>query len=141
MEWRRIRFLLRSPTAHLYEYLLLQETLTGFKWMANRGIELEKQGKKVLFAFEEAIGYMCGTAVWDKDGVSAMMQVANMVAYLDQQNITLNDQLCRIYDEYGFHTTYNSYYISHDPVETGKMFDRIRNYDGPKTVRFFALIL
>ncbi|XP_003744897.1 phosphoglucomutase-2 [Galendromus occidentalis] len=110
-----------------------EETLTGFKWMANRGIELEKQGKKVLFAFEEAIGYMCGTAVWDKDGVSAALQVANMVAYLDEQNVTLNEQLNRIFDEYGFHTTYNSYYISHDPVATGKMFDRIRNIDGPNT--------
>ena len=95
---------------------------------------MEKQGKKVLFAFEEAIGYMCGTAVWDKDGVSAAAQVANMVAYLDQRGTTLYEQLCNIYDEYGFHTTYNSYYISHDPVATGKMFNRMRNIDGPNTV-------
>ena len=33
-----------------------QETLTGFKWMGNKADELQKEGKTVLFAFEEAIG-------------------------------------------------------------------------------------
>ena len=33
-----------------------QETLTGFKWMGNKADELRKEGKTVLFAFEEAIG-------------------------------------------------------------------------------------
>ena len=37
-------------------YILFQETLTGFKWMANKSIELMEKGKTVLFAFEEAIG-------------------------------------------------------------------------------------
>ena len=38
-------------------YLLhQQETLTGFKWMANKATELMAKGKTVLFAFEEAIG-------------------------------------------------------------------------------------
>lgn len=40
---------------------LLQETLTGFKWMGNRARELMDQGKTVLFAFEEAIGTVAST--------------------------------------------------------------------------------
>lgn len=32
------------------------ETLTGFKWLGNASLDLEKQGYEVLFAFEEAIG-------------------------------------------------------------------------------------
>lgn len=36
--------------------IFFQETLTGFKWMGNLTTTLQKQGKKVLFAFEEAIG-------------------------------------------------------------------------------------
>ena len=36
--------------------LLLQETLTGFKWMGNLACDLMSQGKTVLFSFEEAIG-------------------------------------------------------------------------------------
>ena len=39
-----------------FQAFLFQETLTGFKWMGNLTTDLQKQGKKVLFAFEEAIG-------------------------------------------------------------------------------------
>ena len=34
------------------EGFVFEETLTGFKWMANRGLELQKQGFTILFAFE-----------------------------------------------------------------------------------------
>lgn len=47
------------------------ETLTGFKWMGNRSLELIEQGKHVLFAYEEAIGFMFTPTVLDKDGISA----------------------------------------------------------------------
>lgn len=40
-----------------------EETLTGFKWMGNRAAELQKQGKEVLLAWEESIGYMCGDSL------------------------------------------------------------------------------
>ena len=36
------------------------ETLTGFKWLGNKASFFQKQGKIVLFAFEEAIGFMLG---------------------------------------------------------------------------------
>lgn len=37
------------------------ETLTGFKWLGNTALRLEQQeGAVVLFAFEEAIGFMLG---------------------------------------------------------------------------------
>ncbi|PSN50266.1 Phosphoglucomutase-2 [Blattella germanica] len=51
-----------------------QETLTGFKWMGNKTEELQKEGKNVLFAFEEAIGFMCYMSVLDKDGISAAIR-------------------------------------------------------------------
>jgi phosphomannomutase len=42
----------------------LQETLTGFKWMANFACDIEASGEgTVLLAYEEAIGFMCGTQV------------------------------------------------------------------------------
>lgn len=34
----------------------LQETLTGFKWMASKAHEAINNGMKFVFAFEEAIG-------------------------------------------------------------------------------------
>ena len=35
-----------------------EDTLTGFKWMGNRADELIRDKKTVLFAYEEAIGFM-----------------------------------------------------------------------------------
>ena len=34
------------------EGFLFEETLTGFKWMANRALQLQTQGYEILFAFE-----------------------------------------------------------------------------------------
>lgn len=93
-----------------------------------------KKGKKVIFAFEEAIGFMWGNAVLDKDGVSAAVQIGTMAAYLDSIGSCLIKKLDEIWDEFGHHVSRNSYYICHQPTVTNQMFERIRNYDGPNTV-------
>uniref|UniRef100_H2Y5I8 Phosphoglucomutase-2 n=1 Tax=Ciona savignyi TaxID=51511 RepID=H2Y5I8_CIOSA len=105
-----------------------EDTLTGFKWMGNRTDQLLKEGKTVLFAFEEAIGYMIGTNVLDKDGISAMSVVAECACHLNTKNITLTQQLHNIYNTYGDHITSNSYFICHDSDKINDMFQRLRNY-------------
>ena len=75
----------------------LQETLTGFKWLGNRAHELRERGEEVLFAFEEAIGYMCGCVVLDKDGISAAAVMAEFASWLDEQGKTLRQQLEELY--------------------------------------------
>ncbi|KAJ8674222.1 hypothetical protein QAD02_005484 [Eretmocerus hayati] len=107
-----------------------EETLTGFKWMGNRSSELIKSGKKVLFAYEEAIGFMCGSSVLDKDGVSAGICVAEMAAYLDTMGLTLLDKLTEIYSQYGHHISDNSYWVCHEPETIKSIFNRLRNFDG-----------
>lgn len=107
------------------------ETLTGFKWMGNRSCELMAEGKTVLFAFEEAIGFMCGTTVLDKDGVSAAMKMAELAAYLqDTQGMTLTEKLRNIFEVYGLHISRNSYYICHHQPTIKSMFERLRNFSG-----------
>nr|XP_002127972.1 phosphoglucomutase-2 [Ciona intestinalis] len=106
-----------------------EDTLTGFKWMGNRTDQLLKEGKTVLFAFEEAIGYMIGTNVLDKDGISAMSVVAECACFLETKGTTLTQQLQNIYNTYGDHVSSNSYYICHDPSKIEAMFQRLRNYD------------
>lgn len=78
---------------------LLQETLTGFKWMGNEAVELQAQGKHVLFAYEEAIGFMCGTAVLDKDGISAGIRAAEMAAFLSSNGMSLRDKLDELFSK------------------------------------------
>ena len=48
-----------------------EETLTGFKWLGNKSLELVARGYIAPYAFEEAIGYMFGDIVRDKDGIAA----------------------------------------------------------------------
>ncbi|KAL4227994.1 Phosphoglucomutase-2 [Mactra antiquata] len=105
------------------------ETLTGFKWMGNKSDELLKDGKTVLFAFEEAIGYMCGSTVLDKDGVSAAAVCSEMSCYVYNQGSTLTQQLEDIYKKYGYHISSNSYFLCYDPNIVNKMFEEIRNYN------------
>jgi len=43
-------------------------------------------------------GFLCGNMVLDKDGVSTSAVVAEMAAYLHTKNLSLNQQLCNIYE-------------------------------------------
>ncbi|XP_069059902.1 glucose 1,6-bisphosphate synthase [Pleurodeles waltl] len=116
----------------LNEGFHFEETLPGFKWIGNRTKELLDDGKDVLFAFEESIGFMCGTAVLDKDGVSAAVVTAEMASYLQERNLTLVQQLANIYEKYGYHISKTSYFICHDPATIKRIFERLRNFGSPK---------
>merc|ERR1712226_28982 len=111
------------------EGLNFEDTLTGFKWMGNRSDELIAEGKTVLFAFEEAIGYMCGSTVLDKDGVSAACVVAQLVHYLRKNNSDLVTKMGQIFAQYGLHVTFNSYYFCYESETIAKIFERIRSFD------------
>jgi len=50
----------------------------GFKWLGNEALKLEAQGYTVLFAYEEAIGFMMGQIEHDKDGISAAVVFAEL---------------------------------------------------------------
>ncbi|XP_051820532.1 phosphopentomutase [Antechinus flavipes] len=127
----------------LKEGFHFEETLTGFKWMGNRAKQLIEQGKTVLFAFEEAIGYMCCPFVLDKDGVSAAVICAELASYLATKKLSLAQQLKAIYVEYGYHITKASYFICHNQNIIKNLFENLRNYDGknnyPKTCGKFEV--
>jgi len=78
-----------------------EETLTGFKWIANLAMEREKEGYAFLFGYEEALGYTVGDVVRDKDGISAAAIVAEMAAVMGSRNKTLLEELEAIYRRYG----------------------------------------
>lgn len=105
------------------------ETLTGFKWIANRAIDFANEGKTVLFSFEEAIGFMCGMSVVDKDGISACVVAAELACYIAQHGLTLTQQLEKIYDKYGLHVSNNGYYLCYDGEIIKKIFTTIRTLD------------
>ncbi|BDU02307.1 phospho-sugar mutase [Nocardia sputorum] len=73
------------------------ETLTGFKWLA-------RAGDGLVYAYEEAIGHCVDpAAVRDKDGISAAVLVADLVARLKAAGRDLNDELDGYAVEFGLH--------------------------------------
>ena len=44
---------------------------SGFKYIGNTALSLVEQGFEVPFGYEEAIGFMIGSEIRDKDGVAA----------------------------------------------------------------------
>jgi phosphomannomutase len=78
-----------------------EETLTGFKWIANRAMDLEQEGYRFVFGYEEALGYTVGDVVRDKDGISAAVLTAEMASVLRAQNLSLLDQLDALAKRYG----------------------------------------
>lgn len=78
-----------------------EETLTGFKWIANRAIALAHEGKRFLFGYEEALGYTVGTLVRDKDGVSGALAFAELAAGLYAKGSSIDARLEELYRTYG----------------------------------------
>lgn len=116
------------------EGLRNEVTLTGFKWMGNLADELRAKGNKVILAWEESIGFMPGTTL-DKDGVSAAAVFAEIANYLHKDGLSLNDQLYKIYFEYGFHLVRSSYWIVPSPDVTKQIFSDLRkNTNYPKQI-------
>lgn len=73
------------------------ETLTGFKWLA-------RAGDGLVYAYEEAIGHCVDPAtVRDKDGISAAVLAADLVARLRVRGRTLDDELDELAVEFGVH--------------------------------------
>ncbi len=79
------------------------ETLTGFKWIA-RAARLQP-GHRLLFGYEEALGYAVSTAVADKDGLSAALVVADMAARAKQEGGSLPERLDALESLVGVHST------------------------------------
>lgn len=74
------------------------ETLTGFKWLA--------RVPGLRFGYEEALGYCTDPdGVRDKDGITAALLVAELVATLKRSGRTLTDLLDDMALEYGLHAT------------------------------------
>ncbi|KAK3839746.1 MAG: hypothetical protein J3R72DRAFT_402106 [Linnemannia gamsii] len=103
-----------------------EDTLTGFKWIGNRAIDLEKEGYNVIFGYEEAIGFMLGDIVRDKDGVSALGTFAQLAAKLYKNGTKISEYLDSLYKKYGYFSSANSYFICHEQETIDRIFNKMR---------------
>lgn len=75
-----------------------QQTLTGFKWIG--------RVPGLAYGYEEALGYCVDPEhVPDKDGITAALLIAELVAQIRSEGKTLQDVLDRIAIEHGVHAT------------------------------------
>ena len=81
------------------------ETLTGFKWLGPSALRAVEDGKRFAFAYEEALGYMVTDVVLDKDGLSALLTIAELGYALHRQGKTLWDHLEAIHRSVGLSIT------------------------------------
>jgi phosphomannomutase len=82
-----------------------EETLTGFKWIATRAMELEAEGTRFVFGYEEALGYSVGSLVRDKDGVSAAVLFAELAAVCRAQGTSVLAYLADLYQRFGYYAS------------------------------------
>jgi phosphomannomutase len=99
-------------SSQLLSYLAKQtgadyrETLTGFKWLGNAAMDYERDHRgRFVMGYEEALGYSVGPLVRDKDGVSAAMIFAELVAWNRARDRTVLEHLDDIYRRVGLFVT------------------------------------
>lgn len=110
----------------------LRDVLTGFKYIGEQILNLEKAGEenRFIFGFEESYGYLVGTYVRDKDAVVASMLICEMAEYYRKQGKTLSDVINELYNEYGFYqnTTLSYNFEGSAGMEKmQKIMDSLRN--------------
>lgn len=79
------------------------ETLTGFKWIARSA--KRHPGHRLLFGYEEALGYAVSDVVADKDGMSAALVAAELTAKEKAAGRSLLDRLDDLAVRFGVHAT------------------------------------
>ena len=79
-----------------------ETTLTGFKWIMNAALDVEAEGRGALaFGFEEALGHAVGGLVYDKDGLSAALFMADLASECRRRGETVLDRLEALYRRFG----------------------------------------
>lgn len=107
----------------------VQDTLTGFKWMAGllRTHELNKTPYNFVFASEESFGYMPHSESRDKDGVSSVALMSELTLFYKRQGKDLIEVLDEIYTQFGFyHESLLS--IDYEGIEGAKKINRIMEF-------------
>lgn len=101
------------------------DTLTGFKWIGNKAIDLENEGYHVPFGFEEAIGFMFA-GIHDKDGIAAAVTFLQMAQSWADEGTNAIEVLEKGFETFGYYKEHNAYYIVPDLSLTKTIFDKIR---------------
>lgn len=83
------------------------DAITGFSNIAHAALISEAATKGTLvFAYEEAIGFLVGKTVLDKDGISTAARFMEIAAFLKKKNISVWEFLDQLYVRFGLFANY-----------------------------------
>jgi phosphomannomutase len=82
-----------------------EETFTGFKWIGKIATERAALGQRLVFGYEQALGYLVAGRPLDKDGISAAVLMAEIAAVAAADGLTIQDRLDAIAAQYGRYET------------------------------------
>jgi phosphomannomutase len=106
------------------------ETFTGFKWLARAA--LDRPNLRLLFAYEQALGYLVTSRPLDKDGISAAVLLAEIAAFAVEEGTTLEGRLDDVAARYGRHVV-GERALRMDPLEGVAVVRRLQD-DPPATL-------
>ena len=107
-----------------------EETFTGFKWMASA---VERHPRcRLVFAYEQALGFLVASEPLDKDGISAAVLMAEIAGLAAAHGEAIEDRLDAIAERYGRHVTAESS-IRVQPSVGSTMVDELMKFP-PETI-------
>lgn len=121
----------------------LFEVLTGFKNIAAKIKEFEEKNTyKCIMGYEESYGCLVGDKVRDKDGIAALMLLAEAAAYYKDKGLTLWDNMINMYKTYGYYKE-NQVSITLEGADGAQkikdMMERVRN-NPPKQIGEYKVL-
>lgn len=121
----------------------LFEVLTGFKNIAAKIKEFEEKNTyKCIMGYEESYGCLVGDKVRDKDGIAALMLLAEAAAYYKEKGLTLWDNMINMYKTYGYYKE-NQVSITLEGADGAQkikdMMERVRN-NPPKQIGEYKVL-
>ncbi len=118
------------------------EVLTGFKNIASKIREFEKENSyECIMGYEESYGCLIGNNVRDKDGIVALMLLADAAAFYKNKGLTLWDNMKEMYKKYGYYKE-GQISIVKEGAEGAKaikdMMEKVRN-NPPRSIGKFKV--
>ncbi|MEN9804008.1 MAG: phosphoglucomutase [Actinomycetota bacterium] len=80
-----------------------EESFTGFKWIAD--VARRHPELRLVFAYEQALGYLIGGRPLDKDGIGAALVMAEITRLARTEGSTLENRLADIARRFGRYVT------------------------------------
>ena len=117
------------------------DTLTGFKWIGNKAIEMVTKGYIFLFGYEVEIGFLMGNISYDKDGIRMCSIFHELALQLYKNGQTCFDKLNELRKKYGYFEMVPSYRRMTDELLIKKMKRLRYGFDGsyPKIMGKFEI--